>query len=108
MESVEAYLAHGHPAAGLLWLGGPPAVSIVIHAALGAACTLGAGWLMRVSVPRFASLVCSALEFVLCDRSLRGVACFVVRRVAAAFHGAQAACAGRVTGRAPPVSPLPI
>ncbi len=107
MESAEHYVAHGRLAGGLLWLGGPPLASIALHVAIGLACTLGAGWLMRVSAPRFASLVCSALEFVLCARSLRGDPCFVVRRDAAAFHHAQAARAGRISGRAPPFSPLP-
>jgi hypothetical protein len=108
MESAEQQLARGHLAAGLLWLGGPPLISIAIHVAVGAACTLGAGWLMRVSVPRFASLVCSALEFVLCDRGPQGAACFVVRRDAAAFHCAPGVRPGRHSGRAPPFLPLPI
>jgi hypothetical protein len=108
MESAEQYLAHGHTAGGLLWLGGPAAPSIVIHVAVGLAFTLGAGWLMRVSVPRFASLVCSALDFVLSARRLKGATCFVVCRDGAAYHHAQIACPGRVSGRAPPLLPLPI
>ena len=108
MESAEQQLSHGHLTGGLLWLGGPPLVSIAIHVAIGAACTLGAGWLMRVSVPRFASLVCSALEFVLCARGPQSAACFVLRRDAVAFHHAPAVRSGRLSGRAPPFLPLPI
>jgi hypothetical protein len=108
MENAEQYLAHGHSAGGLLWLGGPPVVSIAIHVAVGLACTLGAGWLMRVSVPRFASLVYGALAFVLCARNPKGRACFIVRRSAAAFHQTQAARSGRISGRAPPFLLLPI
>jgi hypothetical protein len=107
MESAEQYLAHGHILGGLLWLGGPPLASSACHVAVGVLCTLGAGWLMRVSVPRFASLVCSALEFVLCARSPKGAPSFVVRRDAAVFHYAQTARAGRISGRAPPFFPLP-
>jgi len=107
MESAEQIFAHGHLSGGLLWLGGPPIVSAAVHVAVGLICTLGAGWLMRVSVPHFASLVCSALEFVLCARSLTGGACFVVRRTASAFHHTQATPAGRISGRAPPFFLLP-
>jgi hypothetical protein len=108
MESAEQFIAHGQLAGGLLWLGGPPPSSIAIHVLVGFVCTLAAGWLMRVSVPHFASLVCSALEFVLCARSIKVGSRFIVRRYAPAFHQAQAARAGRISGRAPPFSLLPL
>ena len=108
MESAEQYIAHGRLAGGVLWLGGPPPASIAVHVLVGFVCTLAAGWLMRVSVPHFASLVCSALEFVLCARSIKVGFRFIVRRYAPAFHAAQAARAGRISGRAPPFSPLPL
>jgi hypothetical protein len=108
MESAEQYLAHGQLAGGLRWLGGPPPASIALHVSLGVICTLAAGWLMRASAPHFASFVRGALDLVLCARGFAGGASFVVRRAATAFHQAQAARAGRISGRAPPFFPLPV
>jgi hypothetical protein len=107
MESVEQLVAGGHLAGGLMWLGGPPLIAAAAHVAIGLLCTLGAGWLMRVSVPHFASLVCSALGLVLCARALKGGAVFVVRRDPASCNAAQSACVRRISGRAPPFLPAP-
>jgi hypothetical protein len=106
METVEALCSGARVAGGLSWLGGPPPVAAAAHVAVGLLCTLAAGWLMRVSVPRFALLVCSALV-VLCARGLKGAAVFVVRRDAASCNHAQAACVRRISGRAPPFVSAP-
>jgi hypothetical protein len=102
MESIEALGASGHVAGGWLWLGGPPVVAVAAHAAVGLTCTLAAGWLMRVSVPHFASLVCSALDSVLCARRRTVGAVFLSRRDASTSAHAQGACVRRISGRAPP------
>jgi hypothetical protein len=107
MESAEQLLARGHLAGGLLWLGGPPLVAIAAHVGVGIACTLAAGWLMRVSIPRFASLVSCALAFVLAARRIENRTAFIVRRDAASCDHGTDPCLRRISGRAPPFLPQP-
>ncbi len=104
IENIERLAASGRPAEGVLWLGGPPAASIALHLAVGIVCTLCAGRVMRASAVHVATLVCYALEFVLCARGLKGGAAYVVRRDAESCSHAQAAGVRHISGRAPPGS----
>ncbi len=108
IENIERLAASGRPAEGLLWLGGPPAASIAVHLAVGLASALCAGWLMRVSARHVATLVCCALEFVLCARGLKVGAVYVARRDAESCSHARAVGVRHISGRAPPLSPVPV
>jgi hypothetical protein len=87
-------------------LGAPLAIALSAHLGLGLLCTLIAGWLMRVSVAGFASLVDIALEFVLCALDRRGAAAFIDRRDAQSCGHVQAACVRGISDRAPPLRPI--
>jgi hypothetical protein len=64
MESIEQLVMRGHLLGGTLWLGGPIAVSLVVHAAFCAATAFALAKIMqgfeRAAV-RVARLLCSAL-----------------------------------------------
>lgn len=107
MESAEQVLAGGRLTGGLGWLGGPVPVGVSAHLAIGLACTLAAGWLMRVSAARFVRLVWIALEFVLCSRARAISAAFVPRGDGTVLPDAQSARARHIRERAPPFSPIP-
>jgi hypothetical protein len=40
METVEQIVVYGHPLGGAVWLGGPMIASLLVHGALGIACSL--------------------------------------------------------------------
>jgi arginine exporter protein ArgO len=57
METLEQYLVFGHGFGGTIWLGGPTAVSLAVHALLCVATAFGARALLRALEPRALRLI---------------------------------------------------
>lgn len=52
METVEQYAVFGHGFGGTIWLGGPAAMSLAMHAAVCVATAFGARFILRALEPR--------------------------------------------------------
>ncbi|HTU82567.1 MAG TPA: hypothetical protein VMF61_10580 [Candidatus Acidoferrales bacterium] len=83
MESAEQLLAGGRLLGGTAWLGGPIWFSVLLHVALGIACTLLLAASMRAIARTCADRIKAALEFLLDAVSPRIAECFTRRHVEA-------------------------
>jgi hypothetical protein len=106
MESIEQLAFGGRLLGGTVWLGGPIALSLVMHAILGSACTLLLAALVRAILATVASLVRDAIDAILFSLARDGRRTFVKRDADAALLRAQAPHLRQLGGRAPPAPPL--
>jgi hypothetical protein len=102
MESTEQLLGGGRVLGGSAWLGGPVLFSLLVHALLGAACTLLLGWLGRNVLAAFAAFVTTTLENILLEVERARAKIVAVRRDGSPFRLAQAPQAHRRGKRGPP------
>jgi hypothetical protein len=64
METVEQIVVYGHALGGTLWLGAPPIIGILLHAALAVTAALCAAKSLTVLAPTVAAIVDRALLFL--------------------------------------------
>jgi hypothetical protein len=103
LESGEQLATSGQFAGGLVWLGGPIAFSLIVHAAMGIGLTFALGALLRAIVRAFASVVRTVFALLWTlqrDRSADGRR---VGRVDVSFARTQAPNVRQIGGRAPPL-----
>ena len=98
METLEQLVVAGHPLGGTVWLGGPVAVSLALHACVGVGLAFGFARLIRWSAHTAADLIAAVRRHVLV--SPRPALVFTVGH--APLRRAFAPALDRRTGRAPP------
>jgi hypothetical protein len=103
LESGEQLVVDGHLAGGLVWLGGPVAFSLLVHAAMGVACTFVLGALVRAIARAFASVVRTVLDLLWTLQRARHAADLRSRDGDAPVPRAQAPHVRQIGGRAPPL-----
>jgi hypothetical protein len=102
MESCEHALGAGAAIHGLSWLGGPVALSLLLHLTVCLLCIAVVRRVTRALVPGLLAAICDVLDWIvraLGPGAARGV--FVNSRARVARHGTLTA-AERIRGRAPP------
>jgi hypothetical protein len=98
METLEQLVVAGHPLGGTVWLGGPVAVSLALHACVGVGLAFGFARLIRWSANAAAELIASVRRHVLV--SARPPMAFTLGHPP--LRRAFAPALDRRTGRAPP------
>jgi hypothetical protein len=102
IEQLEALAGGGSAPQGTAWLGGPPAVSLAVHALVGMGCLQALRALMRAALAAFVSIARVTAGFTLIPRASISSGAYVRRRREPPFRVAPAAAAYHAGGRAPP------
>ncbi len=101
METVEQVVVAGHPLGGTVWLGGPPVVSLAVHAACCGLTTLLLGSLLRELTRKAVNIVVAIVDAIgLASRSSHALFIRVLHRADARRR---APLLSRIGDRAPPL-----
>ena len=101
METMEQIVVYGHPLGGMLWLGGPIAISLVLHAFACAAFLFFIAHCIRALALRTARAIRALYAFAR-SRALTGPAISLRRAIDPAF-GRPLPVLCRIGERAPPL-----